>query len=218
MRLPYLPSIRWKYPAGIMMFGLAYLFYYFTNHHPIFIPQELWLTPADNLIPFVPWTVLIYISEYLFFTATYLCCRNAENLSKYLYSFFFTQVFSCLIFLLWPTTYPRELFPVPVDTAPFLTAVWQWLRNQDAATNCFPSLHVSTVFLSAYIFRDEKKYLYRFFMIWGTLIAISTLPTKQHYIVDVIAGFFLSGVAYWIFHKKVKYYKIEFKEKSYQAN
>jgi len=172
MRLPYLSSLKWKYPAGVLMFGLAYIFYFFTNHYPVFKPVELWMSPLDSAIPFVPWTVLIYISEYLFFTATYLSCRNVENLSKYLYSFFFTQAFSCMIIFFWPTVYPRELFPVPAETSPFLVAVWDWLRQQAAATNCFPSLHVSTVFLSAYIFRDERKYLYTFFMTWGTLGAL----------------------------------------------
>lgn len=210
MTLPLFLTPRLKYPVGFLMFSMAYVLYYFTNHHPIFEPRLLSMTLVDDAIPLVPWTVLIYVSEYLYFTVIYFICKDMENVNKYLYSFFFTQLFSCIIFFLWPTTFPRELFPIPEDTHPFLMSIWTWLRTTDAPTNCFPSLHVSTVFLSAYIFRDEQKEKFPFFLIWGTLIAFSTLPTKQHYIADVVAGWFLSFVAYYVFHRLIQYRPVSF--------
>jgi membrane-associated phospholipid phosphatase len=131
-----------------------------------------------------------------------------ENVNKYIYSFLTTQGFSCLIFLFFPTIFPRELYPIPEGTHPAIDAVWFWLRNADAPTNCFPSLHVSTVYLSVFIFLDEQREKFPFFLIWGTLIALSTLPTKQHYFIDIVAGLFLSIAAYWLFHRKIKYRRV----------
>jgi len=203
--LPLFLTPKLKYPAGAVMFGIAYFLYYFTNHHPAFTPRTLPMIGLDEVVPFVPWTVLIYVSEYVYFTVIYIICRDMENVNKYLYSFFSVQLLSCIVFYFWPTVYPRELFPLPADLHPFLRGVWDWLRNQDAPTNCFPSLHVSTVYLSAFIFRDEQREKFPFFLIWGTLIAFSTLPTKQHYFVDVVAGWLLSFAAYYFFHRVIQY-------------
>ncbi len=222
MRLPLFLTPKWKYPAGGLMFITAFVMYFLTNHHPIFLPRELPLLGIDRAIPFVPWTVLIYVSEYFFFVAVYLVCRDMENVNKYLYSFFATQAFSCAIFFFWPTVFPRELYPVPDGTNPLIDGIWMWLRENDAATNCFPSLHVSTVYLSAFIFRDEQKEKFPFFITWGTLIAFSTLPTKQHYFIDIVAGFSLSLVFYWLFHRKATYFRVgpalDFNSGGYQAN
>lgn len=199
------------------MFTLAYFLYYFTNHHPVFTPRTLPMTGLDEAVPFVPWTVLIYVSEYVYFSVIYIICRDMENVNKYLYSFFSVQFLSCLVFFLWPTVYPRELFPVPENTHPFLDAIWTWLRTQDAPTNCFPSLHVSTVYLSAFIFRDEQREKFPFFFTWGTLIAFSTLPTKQHYIADVVAGWVLAVAAYYLFHRVIQYRPVSWVASSSEA-
>jgi membrane-associated phospholipid phosphatase len=208
MKLPLFMVPRLKYPVGAVLFIIAAIMYYITNHHPIFPPRELPLTALDRLIPFTPWTVLIYVSEYFFFTTVYLVVRDMENLNKYIYSFFATQTFSCLIFFFWPTIFPRDLYPIPEDTSFIVRSVFGMLRSGDAATNCFPSLHVSTVYLSAYIFRDEQREKFPFFFIWATLIALSTLPTKQHYFVDIAAGWALSVFSYWFFHRWVSYRKV----------
>jgi membrane-associated phospholipid phosphatase len=36
-------------------------------------------------------------------------------------------------------------------------------------------------------------------LVWATLVALSTLFTKQHYVLDVVTGVMLAGVAYAIF-------------------
>jgi membrane-associated phospholipid phosphatase len=36
-------------------------------------------------------------------------------------------------------------------------------------------------------------------MLWASIIGVSTLFTKQHYIADVIAGIFIACVAYVVF-------------------
>ncbi|MBY0471248.1 phosphatase PAP2 family protein [bacterium] len=211
--LPLFLTERNKYVLGALTFLVAVPMYLLANHYPIFTPQQLPLWKWDKMIPFIPETVFVYVSEYILFVAAYLFSRDMENMNKYIYSFLGLQTISVIIFWVWPTTYPRDLFPLP-DNLDWLTfTVFSNLRTVDAPTNCCPSLHVSSVYLSSFIFLDEQKGRFLFFFLWATAVAISTLTTKQHYIVDVIAGLGLAVLSYYIFHKLIPYRKVSWAAK-----
>lgn len=204
--LPLFLTRENKYFAGFMMFLVATLLYLSSNHYHFFPPQMLSMTWVDRSIPFIPNTVWIYISEYFFFMAIYIACKDMVNANKYLYSFLALQAVSVIIFWIWPTTYPRDMFPL--DSAALNT--WTYyafatLRTADTPANCCPSLHVSSVYLSSFIYLDDQKGKFPFFFIWGTAIAFSTLTTKQHYVVDLIAGFLMAVVFYRLFHRYIPY-------------
>lgn len=205
--LPIIMTQKNKYPLGVFLAFVAVALYLPANHFHFFPPQLLHVTAFDAAVPFIPNTFWIYVSEYIFFAAVYITCKDLENLTKYFYSFLVLQSVSVLIFWVWPTTYPRELFPLPDD----LNAITHWafssLRMTDTPANCCPSLHVSSVYLSTFIFLDDQKKKFPFFFLWGTAIAASTLTTKQHYLVDVISGFFMAVLTYWVFHKWIRYKK-----------
>jgi membrane-associated phospholipid phosphatase len=206
MALPLFVNKTNKYVAGSMMYGLGYLLYYLTNHHPSFTPRYLPMSWIDWHTPFLPYSVLIYVSEYFYFAAVYILLNNYDNINKYLYSFFLLQATSCTVFIIFPTIYPREFYPVPTELPMWLQSLWTWLRIQDAPTNCFPSLHVSSVYLSSFVFRtDGQKKTFWVFFIWATAIALSTLTTKQHYLADIISGLSLALVFYWWFHLQQEY-------------
>ncbi len=209
LKLPLFVTRRNKYIAGAIMYAVGYACYYFTNHNNFSEPRQLPMTWIDLTTPFIPLSVLIYISEYFYFAFVYILLRHNDNINKYLYSFFFLQCLSCAIFVVYPTIYPRENFPVPSDTPAWLNSIWVWLRQQDAATNCLPSLHVSSVYLSSFAFLSENsKKKFWIFFIWSTLIALSTLTTKQHYVADIVSGLFLAVVFYRWFHLKQAYQRI----------
>jgi membrane-associated phospholipid phosphatase len=209
MKLPLFVTGANKYVLGAIMYAVSYAIYYLTNHNPILPPRELSLTWIDTAVPFVPESVLVYISEYFYFAFVYILLGNSDNINKYLYSFFSLQAVSCAIFVVFPTIYPRELHPVPADTPEWLQSIWIWLRTQDAATNCLPSLHVSSVYLSAFAFLSEgKKRHFWVFFIWSTLITLSTMTTKQHYLVDLIAGVLLAVFFYSWFHRRQAYVRV----------
>ncbi len=206
MELPLIVTKKNKYFTGALMFALSYTIYYLTNHHPVFTPVELPMSWIDQMTPLIPWTVVIYMSEYFYFAFVYILLKNTRNLSMYLYSFFSLQVFACIIFFFYPTTFPRANYPIPNDIAPWLMGMWKWLHTVDAPTNCFPSLHVSSVYLSAFAFRtDGQPRTFWVFFIWSTAIATTTLTTKQHYIADVIFGIILAVCFYLWFHHKQTY-------------
>ncbi|MBC7396652.1 MAG: hypothetical protein H7333_04340, partial [Bdellovibrionales bacterium] len=131
IKLPLFITQKNKYLAGTLMYGVGYLFYYVTNHYPYFHQHSLPLTWVDQATPFLPYSVFVYISEYFYFAVVFLLLRNYDNLNKYLYSFFMLQVVSCSIFLIYPTVYPRENFPIPADLPSWVQATWVWLRTVD---------------------------------------------------------------------------------------
>lgn len=190
---------------GLLLAVLACLLYLPSNHFHLFPPQLLPLTAWDRSIPFVPEAVWVYISEYAFFVLAYLACRKPLSWNQYFYSFLFLQTLSVFIFIFWPTTYPRHLFPLPLSTDPATSWIFQALRKTDSPANCCPSLHVGSVYLCSFLFLRENKKQFPFFLTWATLIALSTLPTKQHYLVDLIAGFLLAVLTSWLFHFRLRY-------------
>ena len=205
MTLPLFITPQNKHQIGLFLFALALLLYLPTNHFHFYPPQLLPMMWIDLHTPFLPGSLWIYISEYGFFISVYLTCKDLINLNKYFYSFLVLQIVSGILFLAWPTTYPRNLFPLPSDLDPITALIFTVLRATDSPANCCPSLHVSSVYLSSFIFLDDQRAKFPFFFLWGTAIAISTLTTKQHYVMDVVCGFLLATVIYWVFHRRVSY-------------
>lgn len=102
-------------------------------------------------------------------------------------------------FVVYPTSAPR---PGKVDGEGF--AVWglRALYSADPPYNCFPSLHVAHSFVSALASARVHRRLGVVAITAATLVAVSTLFTKQHYVLDVVAGGLMAGLAYAIFPRR----------------
>ena len=207
LSLPLFLTPANKYWMGFFLYCITVILYLTSNHFHLSSPQLLPLSWVDKVVPFLPNTVWIYLSEYAFFVVVYLSCNDIINLNKYFYSFLALQLVSVLIFWMLPTTYPRDQFPLTSDLDALTYGVFYLLRKMDTPANCCPSLHVSSVYLSTFLFLDEQRKKFLFFFIWGTAISLSTLTTKQHYLVDVFSGFFMAAAIYWLFHKYITYVK-----------
>lgn len=205
--LPIFLNRKNKYFFSALWVAAGAVLYLGSNHFPLRPAQLLPMTSWDLAIPFLPWTVWIYASEIFLYFAVYIFSRDLVNANKYLYSIFFLQTSSVIIFWLWPTVYPREQFPIPPNTALWTADALRDLRNVDTPVNCLPSLHVSSCFLSSFVYLDEQREKFAFFLIWSIAIAGSTLTTKQHYLIDVIAGIGMAVVVYLIFHRLLPYRK-----------
>ncbi len=208
MQAPALPIIvtrATKLPAGAVLLLAQPILYMLTNHFPIFPPRLLPMTAIDQWVPLLPVTFWIYASVYFLIPVVYFLHDSSENLNKFFYSFFSVQLFSCTVFLLWPTAYPRELFPLPEGLDPLTAGIANLIRGLDEPLNCCPSLHVSSIVLMSLIHLDHDRKRFPALFGWAMAITVSTLTTKQHYLVDVISGLIIAGTAFLVFHRWMNY-------------
>src|SRR5437868_7731918 len=85
------------------------------------------------------------------------------------------------IFLLYPTAAPR---PQNVVGDGFAAWASRFLYEADPPYNCFPSLHVAHSFVSALTCYAVHRRVGMIATGAAALVALSTLFTKQHYVVD----------------------------------
>jgi membrane-associated phospholipid phosphatase len=196
---------QYKWVAGPVCLLITLALYLASNHFQVFRPRELYFSPLDRAIPFIPISFWLYASGLLFFPTVYFLNRCTVSLNKHLYSFLALILVSVLVFQLLPTTYPRGLYPLPMDTDPATRFLIHWFWEVDRPTNCAPSLHVSISFLIAFGFIDDQKPYFPWILAWAILLSISTLTTKQHYVVDVLSGFALAVFLFWFFHRHLTY-------------
>jgi membrane-associated phospholipid phosphatase len=103
-------------------------------------------------------------------------------------------------FLLYPTIAPR---PAHVIDAGFGAWGLRFLYSADPPYNCFPSLHVAHSLLSALTCHRVHKKVGLVATLCAALVALSTLFTKQHYVLDVVAGMLLGIAAYAVFLRDI---------------
>ncbi len=178
---------NWKTKAKLfVLFAIGYVFFYiFPNFHPLFPPVMLPQTLLDRAMPFMPWTFMIYLSDYLFIGAAIAMLHGEEFYS------FARQMFGALVlcgafFMFVPTTYPRP--PYPPSGSALIQLAMDMVAAGDMPTNCFPSMHVALTAICAWSLRSKSRLLYGIFMVWAWLIFLSTMTTKQHYCVDILGG------------------------------
>ena len=106
-----------------------------------------------------------------------------------------TIAFSAACFVLWPLTIARPDLGLGSSFDRLLAALYA----ADRPTDLFPSLHVSLSFLFALAVGRGRPRLRPWTLAWATLIAVSTLFTRQHYVVDVIGGVVVAWIAWRIF-------------------
>ncbi len=207
VKLPHVvtPEKKMYISSLVSLIGMA--LYLFFNRIYFFRPQELPLLWPDEAIPLWADSVWIYISVYLMYALTYFMTKDLLNLCKYLYASLFQVIVSIFIFMMWPTIYPRHLYPLPTELNGATEFIFSLIRNIDTPASCCPSLHVSTAFLTSFVFLEEQKEKFPLFFAWAIIISFSTLSTKQHYFLDVLGGFTVAILSYGLFYRYFSYHQ-----------
>jgi membrane-associated phospholipid phosphatase len=194
-----LRSLTRPYRVSIAMIALmalvpAYIFIaQAISQRPLHAPA-IWL---DRALPLVPAWALVYGALYLFLIVLpVFVVREQEHIRRTFLAYLAVWTTAYVVFLAYPTVAPR---PDKVIGSGFANWALRLLYDMDPPYNCFPSLHVAHSFVSALTCYAVHRRVGIFATIAASLVALSTLLTKQHYFLDVVAGIALACIAYAMF-------------------
>ncbi len=149
----------------------------------------------DRAIEVEPVWMLAYGSVFLFAFLPVFVVRGAELTRRVLWTYIVVELLAFVGFILYPTGLERPV----VSDGGFFPWTLQLIYAVDPPRNCFPSLHVAWAFVAALSCYRVHRRVGAAALVWATLIAVSTLYTKQHYLVDVLAGIAIAVVGYAVF-------------------
>ena len=154
-------------------------------------------TAWDLAIPFLPWTVSIYVGTFLYWAISFLLILRSgtENAFRFLCAHCMSLLIALVFFLLLPTTNTRP----QIEGGGLWNFGMRLIYALDTPDNLFPSLHCE---LSWLCFQGLKKVENvptggkRFALIFSLLIFVSTLTTKQHILLDVFGGWLIAEISF----------------------
>ena len=156
----------------------------------------------DEQIPFVPWTIIIYLGCYVFWIINYIigCRQDRERAFRFMGADLFAKLVCLICFLIFPTTNIRPV----IEGNSIWEELMRMLYHVDAADNLFPSMHcLTSAFCFIAVKGNEKvpKWYKTASFLMTISICVSTLTTRQHVLIDVIAGVGLSELSWWFVEK-----------------
>lgn len=150
--------------------------------------------PFEGNIPLYPALVFAYLLEFAFFALAYLMIDDLPFFKKVASAVLLCVTLHFLIFLIFPVEYRlRPEIDADRGWAYLLVDFYYWL---DLPYNCFPSLHVSNVVLVSFFMERFRRGMGWILHPLAVLVAVSVVLVKQHYIADVVAGYFVGWFVY----------------------
>ncbi|HCU24643.1 MAG TPA: hypothetical protein DF383_06475 [Deltaproteobacteria bacterium] len=152
----------------------------------------------DRQIPFIKYFAPFYSIVYLLPVLTFFLCWNHDEILKAAAKAFAAAALFCFAcFLVFPVRYDLrvELHP-PYD---FFTGILKFFYTIDEPYNCFPSIHVTLAWISAFVIQKARPRLAPLFRGLAVLICFSVLLMKQHYVADLAGGLAVSWLMRLLF-------------------
>ncbi len=194
---------HWPLKASFtpLVMGGFFVVYFHLLHHLSFAVTVMPQIVLDRIVTFHPAAMVPYASLWTYVLAAVALLQGKREIFAYCLGVAFLAGVGLGAFLLWPTATP----PAQVNWGQY--PAFQFLKQVDATGNAFPSLHVAFALFTAVwlerIFRAMRApgALRAASAAWCLLIVYSTLATKQHVMVDVLAGIALGGAGCLIDHR-----------------
>jgi len=186
--------------ASSTMIGIAVFFaaYFWVLHHPIGNVTTMPILAADRWLAFEFATMPLYLSLWVYLSLGPALLPDRRALLGYGVACTVIAVVGLLLFLFWPTKVPPLTAEIAAEVADH--SGMAMLRGVDMSGNACPSLHVAfAVFAAAGLARELRaigaaRWLRALSILWCVGIVYSTLATRQHVVLDVVAGALLGAL------------------------
>jgi len=175
--------------------GVFFGAYFYLLKHPAYPITVMPITWPDRLIGFQPQALPLYLSLWVYVSLPPALLATRRELYGYGLAIAATCLAGLIVFYFWPTVIPA----VDIDWSRYHDV--EFLKNLDAAGNACPSLHVATAVFSGvwlhHLLRRNgaPQWVLICNGLWCIGILYSTLATRQHVAVDVLAGLVLGVLA-----------------------
>jgi membrane-associated phospholipid phosphatase len=153
------------------------------------------ITPWDEFIPLWPIWTFPYLLSLLWWGISIIWATLKMD-AKLFRAFGVAMIASLLtsyaVFIIFPTYVERP----PLESGDWTTRLLALVYNNDQVNNAFPSGHTYTSVIIALFW---WRWFHRFGWLWFGMVAVvvlSTLFTKQHYLLDPIGGILWGWFAY----------------------
>ncbi|HYF61770.1 MAG TPA: phosphatase PAP2 family protein [Herpetosiphonaceae bacterium] len=183
---------RWAIAAAL----LSFIGYFGTSRIPGLTVHRVPATAIDRFIPLLPITAYGYVSLYpLLLGNLAWLMPHPPALLPLLKAFILANTLSGIWFVCYRTTVDRPPLPDGAG-AGLLGLVW----SADPPFNALPSLHTAYSLLIASAHLRWRSRVRWPITAWAAVIIATTLTTKQHVFLDVVAGaIFAAPIIRWMF-------------------
>lgn len=191
--------IDWRSKLAVGSINLVVWFvgYFTLNRHPF---ETYWTVPETALdaLPFVPWTIIPYLSSWLFSAIGIFALPSGQYAWRFLGSVVVAYAISFATFASWPTRLDPSMRAEadPSAMSPWFAILFEWVHAADGPFTCFPSLHVTNCVLVLLAHWGTPRAPWM--SVWASAIALSTMTTRQHVAVDVLSGIAVGALGVWV--------------------
>ncbi len=187
-----------KMLATMLGIGAFFIAYFWVLRHPFSPPVLMPVMALDRLVGFEPAFLPLYFSLWFYVSIAPALLASGRELAGYGAATGAISVIGFGVFMRWPTAAPPFAPTGPVPDG------MQFLKDVDLAANACPSLHVAfAVFTALWLARILREMrtgalLHGLNVLWCAGILYSTLATRQHVLLDVLAGALLGAAVAWV--------------------
>lgn len=193
-------ALAWLKAMGNTLFLVVFFqLYLWIQKHPAYEVVQIPATAIDRWIGFQPWTIGLYLSLWVYTALPVALQPDRARLVRYCGAITLLCVVGLLTFYFWPSSVSDA-----IGVRPAGSALFNMLYAVDSNGNACPSLHVAASIMSCMwlyaILRQisSPAWLNLLNVVWCAGIVFSTMATKQHLLLDVLAGAALGMLGGWL--------------------
>ena len=191
-------TLPWLKAAGNAVFLILFFRAYLAiQRNPVFDVMQIPATAIDRWVGFQPWTLGLYLSLWVYTALPVALQPDLRQLVRYCAHISAMCLLALAVFFLWPTSVSDAVGPRGGG------GLFAAMYAVDDAGNACPSLHVAASVFSFLWLRalladvGAPRWLALINACWCVGICYSTLATKQHLLIDVLAGAALGLAGGW---------------------